>query len=139
MPANRVSVKCEKGWVTLTGEVERTYQRSCAEADVRRTRGVVGVINQIRVATNAQTETARRGGALGPTSTPSDNATHEFDRIKLLREYSDRYKDNARILAVDEIDTNREITAAYLEDTGYHVDTASSGVEAIQDARLRTL
>ena len=33
---------------------------------------------------------------------------------------------------VDDIDTNREITAAFLEDTGYHVDTASSGVEAIQ-------
>ena len=132
VPADRVSVKCENGWVTLTGEVERPYQKSCAEADVRKTRGVVGVINQIRVATNAQTETARRGEALNPTPAPSDNATHKFDRTKLMREYSDRYSGSARILVVDDIDSNREISAAYLEDTGYHVDTASSGVEAIQ-------
>ena len=33
-PADRVSVKCEKGWVTLTGEVERPYQK---EAALRRT------------------------------------------------------------------------------------------------------
>ncbi len=38
----------------------------------------------------------------------------------------------ARILVVDDLDTNREIVEAYLEDTGYHVDTVDSGIEAIQ-------
>ena len=33
---------------------------------------------------------------------------------------------------VDDLDTNREIVEAYLEDNGYRVDTAGSGVEAIQ-------
>ena len=40
--------------------------------------------------------------------------------------------DNARILVVDDLATNREIIEAYLEDTGYHVDTAGSAAEAIQ-------
>jgi len=39
---------------------------------------------------------------------------------------------DARILVVDDLDTNREIVEAYLEDIGYHIDTVGSGVEAIQ-------
>jgi osmotically-inducible protein OsmY len=39
--------------VTLTGEVERAYQRNSAEADVLRVRGVVGVTNAITVAATA--------------------------------------------------------------------------------------
>ena len=31
-----MSAKCEKGWVTLTGEVNRPYQKSSAGADVRK-------------------------------------------------------------------------------------------------------
>lgn len=49
VPPDRVSAKCEKGWVTLTGEVDRPYQKSSAEADVRKIRGVVGVTNEIKV------------------------------------------------------------------------------------------
>ena len=39
----------QNGWVTLNGAVERTYQKSCAEAVVRRVPGVVGVRNEIVV------------------------------------------------------------------------------------------
>lgn len=49
VPPDRVCVKCEKGWVTLTGEVDRPYQKSSAEADVLKIRGVVGVTNEIKV------------------------------------------------------------------------------------------
>ncbi len=49
VPPDRVSAKCEQGWVTLTGEVDRPYQKSSAEADVRRIRGVLGVTNEITV------------------------------------------------------------------------------------------
>jgi osmotically-inducible protein OsmY len=49
VPPDRVCVKFDKGWVTLTGEVDRPYQKSCAEADVRKIRGVVGVTNEIKV------------------------------------------------------------------------------------------
>ena len=37
------------GLVTLQGVVERAYQKSCAEAIVRRVPGVIGVRNQIAV------------------------------------------------------------------------------------------
>jgi PAS domain S-box-containing protein len=38
----------------------------------------------------------------------------------------------ARILVIDDIDTNLEIIEAYLQDHGYHVDCVGSGLEAIQ-------
>jgi osmotically-inducible protein OsmY len=53
VPSHRVSAKCEKGWVTLTGQVERPYQKSSAEADARKIRGVIGVTNEIIVASCA--------------------------------------------------------------------------------------
>jgi osmotically-inducible protein OsmY len=49
VPPDRVCATCEQGWVTLTGEVDRPYQKSSAEADVRKIRGVVGVTNEIKV------------------------------------------------------------------------------------------
>ncbi|MDO9313568.1 MAG: BON domain-containing protein [Burkholderiaceae bacterium] len=47
VPADRVHVKVEKGWVTLSGEVEWEYQRSASEKTVRPLTGVLGVTNQI--------------------------------------------------------------------------------------------
>jgi osmotically-inducible protein OsmY len=49
VPRHRVIVKVDRGVVTLEGVVERAYQKSCAEADVRRVSGVVGVRNEIAV------------------------------------------------------------------------------------------
>jgi osmotically-inducible protein OsmY len=48
-PANRISVKVEKGIVTLTGDVDWRYQKSEAEAVVHNLAGVAGVANLIRV------------------------------------------------------------------------------------------
>ena len=50
LPRHRVVARCEGGWVTLTGEVDRSYQRSAAEADALRVVGVRGVTNAITVA-----------------------------------------------------------------------------------------
>ena len=49
IPRHRVSAKVDGGWVTLQGVVEWAYQRSLAEADVRRVPGVTGVRNEIAV------------------------------------------------------------------------------------------
>jgi len=49
IPRYRVTVEEDRGWVTLHGVVERAYQRSCAEDDVRRVPGVMGVTNEITV------------------------------------------------------------------------------------------
>ena len=59
LPRHRISARCDDGWVTLTGDVERAYQRSSAEADVMRVSGVRGVTNAIKVETGAP--------AAGPT------------------------------------------------------------------------
>lgn len=47
VPADRILVKVEKGWITLKGEVEWDYQRKNAERALRSLTGVVGVSNSI--------------------------------------------------------------------------------------------
>ena len=49
VPQHRIKVEVENGWVTMSGIVDRPYQRHCAESDARRVPGVVGVTNQIRL------------------------------------------------------------------------------------------
>ena len=50
VPPHMIKVEVRDGWVTMSGTVVRPYQRACAESDARRVPGVVGVTNQIRVA-----------------------------------------------------------------------------------------
>ena len=47
VPDDIVRVQVEKGWVTLTGEVEWHFQMNAAERAVHALSGVVGVSNQI--------------------------------------------------------------------------------------------
>lgn len=49
VPADAVRTKVEKGWITLTGEVDWHYQQEAAADDVRGLRGVVGISNQITI------------------------------------------------------------------------------------------
>jgi osmotically-inducible protein OsmY len=44
-----VQVKVEKGWTTLTGQIDWNYQKEAGEQDVRRLLGVVGVSNQVTI------------------------------------------------------------------------------------------
>ena len=48
-PADRISVKVEKGLVSLTGEVDWQFQKAEAEAAVHHLSGVVGVVNLVQV------------------------------------------------------------------------------------------
>ena len=47
VPRNCIEVTVKGGWVTLTGQVHRAYERSCSESDALMTAGVVGVTNAI--------------------------------------------------------------------------------------------
>jgi osmotically-inducible protein OsmY len=47
LPTDAVKVKVEKGWVTLTGQVDWHYQSDAAANDVRSLHGVVGISNRI--------------------------------------------------------------------------------------------
>jgi len=49
VPADKVQVQVEKGWVTLGGEVPWDHQRREAEKTTRTLTGVVGVSNAIRL------------------------------------------------------------------------------------------
>lgn len=49
VPADKIQVQVEKGWVTLRGEVNWDYQRREAEKTTRTLTGVVGVSNAIHL------------------------------------------------------------------------------------------
>jgi len=49
VPAGRVRVMVERGWLTLQGDVDSDYQRSNAELAVRGLIGVKGISNEIDV------------------------------------------------------------------------------------------
>lgn len=49
IPQGRVKVTVEKGWVTLSGELDWNFQRRAVERIVRPLKGVVGIIDNIRL------------------------------------------------------------------------------------------
>jgi osmotically-inducible protein OsmY len=49
VPADRIRVKVEKGWLTLEGDVDWYFQKEAAERTVRSLTGVRGVTNLIAV------------------------------------------------------------------------------------------
>ncbi len=49
VPAGKVAVKVQQGWVTLSGDVDWNYERTAAEDDVRKLRGVLGLTNLITI------------------------------------------------------------------------------------------
>jgi osmotically-inducible protein OsmY len=54
IPRDAIQLKVEQGWITLTGQVERHYQKEVAEQDVRRLHGVVGISNQVTITPTAE-------------------------------------------------------------------------------------
>lgn len=81
VPAERIQVKVEKGWVTLKGEVDWEYQRQNAEKAVRPLTGVVGLANAI---------------TLKPTVTPTKVA----DRIRdALARHAEREAKHIEVMA----------------------------------------
>jgi osmotically-inducible protein OsmY len=49
IPKERIMVSVQKGWVSLSGQIDWWYQRADAENVVRRLSGVIGVTNAITV------------------------------------------------------------------------------------------
>jgi len=60
VPLDKIKVKVERGWVTLSGEVEWQFQRQAAEAAVRKLSGVSGVMNTILVRPRVDAVNVRR-------------------------------------------------------------------------------
>ena len=51
VPQGRVKATVEKGWVTLSGELDWNFQRRAVESIVRPLKGVVGVSDNVRLKT----------------------------------------------------------------------------------------
>lgn len=51
VPQDRVRVAVEKGWVTLSGELDWNFQRRAVERTVRQLKGVVGITDNIQLKT----------------------------------------------------------------------------------------
>ncbi|MCY1215179.1 BON domain protein [compost metagenome] len=49
VPLDVIKVRVERGWVTLSGNVDWGYQKKLAERTVSQLRGVIGVVNNIRM------------------------------------------------------------------------------------------
>ena len=54
VPKDKVKVKVEKGWITLSGSVGWQFQKVAAERDCRRLFGVAGVSNLIAIKPHAR-------------------------------------------------------------------------------------
>jgi osmotically-inducible protein OsmY len=54
VPKERVKLVVEKGWITLTGDVDWNYQKMAAENTVHRLLGVLGVMNEIKIKPHVQ-------------------------------------------------------------------------------------
>jgi osmotically-inducible protein OsmY len=51
IPAHKVHILVEKGWVTLSGELDWNFQRKAVERAIRPLKGVVGLIDNIHIKT----------------------------------------------------------------------------------------
>jgi osmotically-inducible protein OsmY len=49
VPKDKVKLTVDKGWITLTGEVDWNYQKTAADHAVHRLIGVLGVTNDIKI------------------------------------------------------------------------------------------
>lgn len=54
IPDEKVKIKVQKGWITLSGEVDWYFQRNAAEAAVRKLSGVTGITNAITIKPRVQ-------------------------------------------------------------------------------------
>ena len=54
IPEDKIQVRVENGWVTLSGKVDWYFQKSAAENAVRRLHGVKGIYNELTVEPRVQ-------------------------------------------------------------------------------------
>jgi osmotically-inducible protein OsmY len=60
IPKNRVEIKVQRGWITLSGEVDWYFQKQAAEHAVRKLTGIVGVNNMISIKQTVQSGDVRK-------------------------------------------------------------------------------
>jgi osmotically-inducible protein OsmY len=96
IPNGAVKAKVEKGWVTLTGEVNWHYQQDAAENDVRRLWGVIGVSNDIAIKPKPNASNIR------------DNIMDALDRSWVDRATIDVTAQGGKVTLTGTVDTSFE-------------------------------
>jgi len=61
IPADRIRLLVDKGWITLQGEVEWDYQRRAVEKALRPLIGVVGITDEIELKPQVSSKDVQRG------------------------------------------------------------------------------
>jgi osmotically-inducible protein OsmY len=87
VPRDAIKVKVEKGWITLTGEVDWHYQQQAAADVVRGLWGVIGVSNEITIKPKPNTSKIRDDIVLALNRSWFDpatiNVTADSGKVKL--------------------------------------------------------
>ena len=61
VPQDKVKVKVEAGWITLTGEVSWNYQKEAAKDAIKSLMGVIGVTNNIMIKSESMESVEKAG------------------------------------------------------------------------------
>jgi osmotically-inducible protein OsmY len=116
VPDERIQVKVQKGWITLTGEVDRHYQKQAAEEAVRRLSGVVGVGNLITIK---------------PAVQPADVKKRIEEALKRSAQGE---AGNIRVSVKDgKVTLEGKVKAWYERQLAEQAAWAAEGVEAVED------
>jgi osmotically-inducible protein OsmY len=100
VPSDRIKVKVDKGWVTLTGDVNWDFQRRAAERAVRNLSGVKGLTNLITVKPTVKPqnvksmieETFKREAVLDARSIDVEVSGTEVTLRGTVRSWLERYE-----------------------------------------------
>jgi osmotically-inducible protein OsmY len=60
VPSDKVTVKVDRGWITLTGEVRWDFQRRAAENAIRHLAGIRGITNRVLVRPTVEPDAVKR-------------------------------------------------------------------------------
>jgi osmotically-inducible protein OsmY len=82
VPSERVQVDVQRRWLTLSGEVDRHFQRTAAETIVRNLAGVAGVSNQLTLRARPQTTDLK--AAIERALRRSADLDARFIRVKVV-------------------------------------------------------
>ncbi len=98
MPAEKIKIDVENGWLTLQGSVDWNYQKAAAESAVRTLIGVRGVINEIKIAPRVSAGSVRdkieaalkRSAELDATKVQVEAADHKVTLSGTVRSWVER-------------------------------------------------
>lgn len=116
IPKDRILVSVQKGWVSLSGQVDWWYQRADAENAVRRLSGVMGVANAITVK-------------------PKIQATDVKSRIeKALKRNAEVEANGIRVsVSGSKVTLEGKVKAWYERDLAERTAWSAPGVTAVED------